>query len=333
MSHDRKLNTHLNLGLLLLALSLLAACTGGPTSKPTTTPDLEGAYLEGMAEKLQGLDELFQTYNELAGPVFPRFAPDEVQARVLFNTLEEANLSERAADELQKFESLSPPARFAEDHAIFLEHLRRQISRAEAADDAIQRREMARTHLAMAESRAAFGVVRFAVSPEFCRYITPDRPPGIGPGADTNLREYFCSDEPIPGGEYGAAVTRLAETFNAEFLVRATFPPGMTPEELLEGLTYVQPAIVVLFNETLTGLDAIEPPPEYQVGHEVLHDYFSELLSTARAIDRAVADGDNDRVQREFDRSGQIARTADGRLPESYRPLVKVIFGATPGED
>ena len=101
---------------------------------------------------------------------------------------------------------------------------------------------------------------------------------------------------------------------------------GLTPEERLEALTYVQPAIVELFNETLAGLDAIEPPPEYQVGHQVLHDYFSELLSTARAIDRAVADGDNDRVQREFDRSGQIARTADGRLPSNYRPLVKVIF-------
>jgi hypothetical protein len=101
----------------------------------------------------------------------------------------------------------------------------------------------------------------------------------------------------------------------------------MTPEEVLAGLTYVQPAIVVLFNETLDGLDAIQPPPEYHVGHQVLHDYFSELLSTARAIDRAVADGDNDQVGREFERSGEIARTAEGRLPSNYRPLVKIIFG------
>ena len=274
--------THLNLGLLLLTLSLLAACTGGSTPASTPTSDLEGAYLEGLAENLQGLDELFQSYNELAGPVFPGFAPDEIQARVLFNALGEAKFSERSADELQKFASLSPPERFAEDHAVFLKHLRGQVSRAEAADDAIQQRDMARTHLAMAETRAAFGTVRFAVSPEFCRYTTPERAPGIGPGAYTNLRELFCSDEPIPGGEYGVAITRLAETFIAEFNVRANFPPGMTPEELLEGLTYVQPAIVELFNEALAGLDAIEPPPEYQVGHQVLHDHWSELLSTAR---------------------------------------------------
>ena len=316
--------THLNLGLPLLTLSLLAACTGGPTPTATPTPDLEGAYLQGLAEAIQGLDEVFQTLNEMLGPVFPGFAPDEIQARVMFNALDEANISERTAEGLQIFESLSPPERFEEDHAAFLKTFRGHISQTATVDDAIQRRDLPRVHLAMAELQAAFGVVRFAVSPEFCRYITPDRSPG--PGADTSLRQLFCSDEPIPGGEYGAAITRLAETFDAEFSPRANMTSGLTPEERLEALTYVQPAIVELFNETLAGLDAIEPPPEYQVGHQVLHDYFSELLSTARAIDRAVADGDNDRVQREFDRSSQIARTADGRLPENYRPLVKVIF-------
>ncbi len=327
---------HLNLGLLLLALSLLAACTGGPTPAPTPQPDVEGAYLEGLTEALQELDDVFQTFDEMLGPVFPRFAPDEIQSRVLFNALEEANLSERTADELQNIESLSPPERFAKDRDIFLKSFKGQISRAAAVDDAIKRRDLPHVHLAMAELRAALGVVRFAVSPEFCRYITPERPSPLDPpeflsAYDFNPRLYYCRDEPIPGGEYGAAINRLAETFVAEFTPRANLTPaGMTPEELLEALTYVQPAIVELFNETLAGLDAIEPRPEYQVGHQVLHDYFSELLSTARAIDRAVADGDNDQVQREFARSGQIARTADALLPENYRPLVKVIFGATP---
>ena len=192
---------------------------------------------------------------------------------------------------------------------------------------AVQSRDLPHVHLAMAGNQAAFGMVRFAVSPEFCRYVTPDRPPGMGPRADTNLRKFYCSDQPLPGGEYGAAINRLVETFDAEFIVRSTFPPGMTPEELLEGLTYVQPAIVELFNETLAALDAIEPPPEYQVGHEVLRDSFSELLSTARAIDRAVANGDNEEVRREFDRSNQIVRNTKARLPENYRPLVKAILG------
>ena len=118
--------THLNLGLLLLALSLLVACTGGPTPTSTATPNLEGAYLEGLAEATQGLDEVFQTFDELLGPVFPRFAPDEIQARIMFNALEEAKFSESTADRVQIFESLSPPERFAGDHAVFLRSLRGQ---------------------------------------------------------------------------------------------------------------------------------------------------------------------------------------------------------------
>jgi hypothetical protein len=129
--------------------------------------------------------------------------------------LDAANYSELAASGLQIIESLSPPAKFAEDHDVFFDYLRGQVSSAVATDDAIQRRDLPSVHMAMAELQAAFGVVRFAVSPQYCKYITPDRSPGTGPDPDTNLRERFCSDEPIPGGEYGAAVNRLAETFIA----------------------------------------------------------------------------------------------------------------------
>ena len=142
--------THLNLGLILLTLLLLAACTGSSTPTPTATTDLEGAYFEGLAEALQGLDEAFQTFDELLGPVFPRFAPDEIQARVMFNALEEAKFSESIAERVQIFESLSPPARFAEDHAVFLKHLGGQSSRAAAVDDAVERRDLPRVHLAPA---------------------------------------------------------------------------------------------------------------------------------------------------------------------------------------
>ena len=40
-------------------------------------------------------------------------------------------------------------------------------------------------------------------APGLCRYITADRLFGVGAGVDTNLREYYCSDEPVPDGERG----------------------------------------------------------------------------------------------------------------------------------
>ena len=143
--------TLLNLGLLPLTLMLLAACSGGPPPAPTPTTDAEGAYLDGLAEILKGTDELFQSNAELSGPVFPGFAPDEVQARVLFNMLDAANYYELAASGLQIIESLSPPAKFAEDHDVFFDYLRGQVSSAVATDDAIQRRDLPSVHMAMAE--------------------------------------------------------------------------------------------------------------------------------------------------------------------------------------
>ena len=320
--------THLTLGLFLLGVPLLLACTSSPTPTPTPTPDPEAAYIGGLTEIAEFQDRAFQQFQDLVGPIFPHFAPDEIQARVLFKALEAVELSDTVAETLQKLASLTPPERFAEDHTTFAYHVMGQVTRTEAVDGAIERRDLPHVHLATANLNAAFGTVRAAISVEFCRYITPET--GLDVSGDINLREVYCRDESIPGGEYGGAINRLAKRFIAKFGPYTAFPPGMTPNELLGGLTLVQPTVVELFNETLAKLDATEPPPEYQVGHQVLYDYFSELLSTAHAIDRAVGDRDYDRVQREFERSGRIARTADDRLPENYRPLVKVVF---PGED
>ena len=79
---------------------LLAACSGDPSPALAPTLDQEDAYLDGFEEILKGTDELCQSNAELSGTVFPGFALDEVQARVLFNMLEAANYSELAASGL-----------------------------------------------------------------------------------------------------------------------------------------------------------------------------------------------------------------------------------------
>ena len=95
----------------------------------------------------------------------------------------------------------------------------------------------------------------------------------------------------------------------------------------MEALTYVQPAIIETFDATIERMNAVTPPAEFEVGHQVILDFFTELRSTAFAIDRAVAAGDADLVDEEFDRSGEIAETALSRLPENYRVLADPLFG------
>ena len=319
----------LSLGLLLAALPVLWACSSDAGPQPTPTPDAEAAYVAGLTEVVEQERQARQRFEDLMGPIFPRFAPDEMQAQVLFNALQQARILGTTAEMLKMFELLTPPRGFAEDHDIYLKFFKDQVATAQAIDEAIKARDLPHVHLKTAELEVASQLARATVSPEFCRYVTPG-PPGHGALGSRPPPQGICGDEQVPGGEYGAAINKLLKRFQAQFAPRASFPPGMTPDELMEGLTYVQPAIIETFGETLAELDAIEPPTEYEAGHQVLHDYFDELLSTARAIDRAVAARDYDQVMREFDRSGEVTSTADDRLPQNYRPLVEVIFA--PGE-
>ena len=329
----------LALGQVLITLVLAAACGGGetPALTPTATPDPEAAYVGKLREITEQGRQSGQRFEDLMGPIFPRFAPDEMQALVLFNALEGAKISDTVAESLRMLEELHAPKRFEEDHTAHVNAARKWVTIASDVDEAIRRKDLPHVHLGMSELRVARNVFLAAVSPEYCEYVAPDLGPMSSgsppPTGGTSPPPPICSHEQVPGGEYGATVNRLARTFVAEFGPRADFPPGMTPKELLEGLTYVQPAIVELFERTLTELDGLEPPPEYEVGHQVLHDYFDELLSTARAIDRAVADKDYGRVTREFERSGEVTRAAAERMPESYRPLVNVLFQPTEGDD
>ena len=316
---------HLTLGLFLTALVLLG-CGSEATPTPTTSTDPETAYIDELKKIATEQRKARQRFEDLMGPIFPRFAPDDMQARVLFHALEEARISETAAESLRMLEALAPPRRFAEDHAAYVESLRSQSTLASEVDEAVQRKDLPHVHLGLAELQAASGLVLISVSSEYCSHISREVGP-LPPGVSRRL----CRGEQTPGGEYGVMIDKLAKTFVVQFNPRVSFQPGMTPEQLREGLAYVQPAIVELFEKTLAQLNGITPPPEYEVGHQVLHDYFTELLSTARAIDRAVAQKDDDGVAREFERSGEIGRAFNDRLPGTYRPLVEVLFN--PGEE
>ena len=311
----------LGIALLTALAALAVACGPEPTPTPAADPDL--AYLQAFDEARAPTIAAITRVGDLLGPIFPRTAPDELQARVLFNALAEADLPTAFADSLVAFDALRPPPSFAADHAPYTDALRSQVASGAALADAVSRRDLPRLHLQMAELQVEMTLAAIAVSKDLCRRILgniPDIAVGVYP------QRTFCEAPEAASGDYGRAVDQLVKRWQARFGPRANFPQAMTPSELLEGLTYVQPAIIAAFDETIAELAAIQPPEEYALGHELLSDYFGDLRTTALAIDRAVADGDFDRVQREFERSGDIADTARDRLPENFRPLVGGLF-------
>jgi hypothetical protein len=286
-------------------------------------------YLNDLGTVVGELGGAIGRYEDLMGPMFPGFAPDEIQKMVTMNALQEARMSETLASPQKGLEALQPPESLQSDHKTLGLMAQDMLTTSRDMDQAIRDENFPHVHLGMAEMIARFQMAMPTASGEYCLQLFA----ALGEGERSRTLPLggnsFCpvSFDVLPGGAYGEAIDQIAKTFVAEFDPRASFPEGMTPEELMRALTCVQPAIIEVFQETLESLETTAPPPEFSEGHQIFKDYFSELLATAEAIDSAVEDEDFARVEREFQRFGDITEAAQDRLPDNYRPLVKVIFG------
>ena len=100
-------------------------------------------------------------------------------------------------------ERLTPPRRFAEDHAAYLGSLREQASAAIAVDEAVEAEDLPHVHLRMAELNANAAIMLVSISNEFCTLLAPPRSASAGQQDDPT--PMLCNGDPLPGGEYGEA--------------------------------------------------------------------------------------------------------------------------------
>lgn len=302
---------------LVLVVVLLAGCSG--SDEPTPTPaDPTVVYLDGLSELVSLRTDADKTFELLLGPVFPDWAPDDVQQFVLLNALREEDLAGTMQEIARRIQELDPPAELEADHSVLTSKLADQVRAADQIAIAIEDGDLPKIHLLKAELDSSLISSFASVSSKFCH------------AAFANTAEQggrVCQPIILPGGEYGRSIDTLSRVFIAEFEPRASFAEGLNSDQLLEVLFYVQPAIVALFDDIIGQLQQITPPVEYEVGHQVLLDYFTELRSTAVAIDRAVAERDESAVSREFTRSGDIGDGARDRIPDNYRPMVVPLLG------
>ncbi len=302
--------------ILLTAFLAIAAACG--SSEPTPAPNTDAAYFEEIRGVIGVATGAQDRFDELMGPVFPDFAPDDAKTFVLLNALREQKFSESTNEMVTRLDAIEPPDRFAEEHESFLGLMRTLVEKADMIEQSIEAEDIPRIVLIRAEMQAAQGRAVIVRSPEFCHELLADVP---------DFRDSACQRESIIGDAYASSVDLVVREFIAEFGPRASLQEGMTEDQVFRTLTYVQPAIVATLEGAVRSMEALEPPADYATGHEVLTDLFDQLLSTARAIDRAVADGDGETLQREFVRSQNAAETARERMPENFRPIVQPIFG------
>ena len=289
-------------------------------SVPTT--DAEVAYLEGLDRILETRNAIRDKINELFGGNFPTFAPDNVQAFVLLNALREAKFGERTADALSQLQALDPPERLALDHAEYLANRQAVADLGARIDDAVEKKDLPLTHLLTMQVEASNHLIAFDISSEYCnRILNRFTVAGGVP------RDHYCGSPDLPGGEYGASVYRIVQTWSVQFLPLAGLgTPGMSNDDLITATSYIQPPIIDLFEEVTSELAKLEPPAELSEGHEVLAQFFDESLATSKAIDKTVAAHDYDAMQREFARSREITRALRDRMPPNYQPLIPSLY-------
>ena len=302
---------------MVLAVVLLAGCSGSDESNPTPA-DPTQVYLDGLSELVALRDDAGKTFELLLGPVFPDWAPDDVQQMVLLNALREEDLAGTMQEIARRVEELDPPDELEADHSVLASKLADQVRAADEIATAIEDGDLPKIHLLKAELDSSLISSFLSVSSKFCHAAFANSVEQLG---------RVCQPIILPGGEYGRSIDSLSRKFLAEFGPRVSFAEGLSDDQLLEALSYVQPAIVALFDDIIGQLQQITPPVEYEAGHQVLLDYFTGLRSTAIAIDRAVVERDGDAVSREFTRSGDVTSSADDRMPDNYRPMVVPLFG------
>ena len=319
-----------------IAISIAAvACSSGDDAKsvadvaaqaPTAVVDPDAAYFGEIDEILKNNAAIGQTMDDLIGDQFPTFAPDNVQAFVMLNALREAKIGERYADANAMAQALIPPEMYAADHAAFLARAAQFAELGVQVDEAVAADDLAHVHLAQAQLAGQSNLSLLVdYTPEFCRQVVPEEGP---PGSDISPEELFCAPRESPAGDYGVSVELLVDKWVMQFGPLASLgTPGLGDDQLMRATGYIQPLITDLFEEVTIELAALTPPEEYAEGHAVLAQYFDELFATSNAIDVAVAESDLDKMNREFERSGEVAEAMQDRMPENYKAIVPGLFG------
>ncbi len=239
--------------MVVAALVAVVACGG---DDPTQTPeqlssvDAESQFLARLAT-IAGAssDAELEIRNQLVeGPQ----ARDDTLARIV-----EIGFGWGREAELAAAEGLQPPERFQEDHQSYLEWLREAgvpLSRelaGKARDGDV---------VGVAVAFAKYDVPRFrllaTVSSVYCGAL------GVPAGAT------ICHDDiALPYGEYGSQVHDLAVSFGSEVRRGGVLFPALRPEELVQAVLMVQPALIESLESVLVSARALEPPDSISRDH------------------------------------------------------------------
>ena len=285
--------------------------------EPLETSAEENLYLGQVTDAEFLMARVFEGFQGIFGRTYP-------VREALLAALLEGGVGTPFIDKLAALEALDPPARYREDHRIWLDATRESLQiDTEAAqavrDDNLVRFSHLNAQLAEINVRA-----RLALSPGFCRKVAlrPDQ-------------TVFCTtEESVFNGEYEFGINDLMREFMPAFASAQGslgFRLSLTPEELDQVLSDIASDSLALFQGSVTALKRFTPPDEWIADNERLQAFFGRVVDIVREAEGLREEGDLDAARGELLRLDPTFCASRASFEAgAFKDAVAIFFIGTP---
>ncbi|MCH8223611.1 MAG: hypothetical protein IH868_09410 [Chloroflexi bacterium] len=278
--------------------------------------DEESAYLDVLNE---GWQEFAKRNAVFAQAVNQQFADE----RAMLKALADAGAGTAFEAVRTIVEKAVPPPRFEAGHVLLMNHLDelvridRIIGQAARDGDALQ---FLTSNFELGSNEASIQAL-LGVPPQIAEVV-------FGGSAFA----FAAPDPSVLDGGYREQLYGLLREFRARFPQTGPDYAGfnLTPTNLDALVSQAGPGFIATVEDARSAIAKLTPPPELSADHELIVQYFDDVLASQNGIATAAAAGDRNGVQQAAD--GTRAALCDTRagLSDEIEPVVFVQFGAPP---
>ena len=284
------------IGMAVGVTAVMVARTAGsdPAPEPPRVEQVaaEQAYLEQVEAVQEIRDEEIDELRDMLDRAY------QTRQR-LWQVAADSQLRAATDEAIAAAARLDPPTGYRPAHDRWVTALQRSRRHLEDSHDARERHDLVGMVVAFMRSELALAGQLPEWPEQFCRAAIPKSHPvdansDVGGGPDVACRRGAS----IPGGAYGEQLYRVVLRTEIEVGHRIGLSdlPAFTAEERMAYLRVIQPEVEARLDEALQAVRVLDPPPHLAADHARVIGFYEDILSVARCITLAAAEGDDRRV-------------------------------------
>ena len=257
------------MAISLVAVTVLAACTSSDSADAQ-----EREYFESVRAARALTEENFENFGAIFSQIWP-------VREALMSALVEAGVGDAFDGTVAALQEITPPVDLETDHELLLAGTTELSQLDQQAADAVKADDL----ITFSRYNGQLGIVGQRMlgrlSPAYCSSLSE---PGEDPASACR------SQDPVPGGTYGAELHEELRAFFPAFMLVASvtaFSLSLSPEELAMVIQTDIPEATSLIEDLRERVGALTPPDEFEADHDRLLAFFDALsdLLQQSAID------------------------------------------------